>query len=51
MDLNDIVGYCMLMSPNTILLTELSIYETVFQTLLSQFLLCYLFVLSWLNSI
>ena len=40
-----------LMSPNTILLTELSMYGTVFQTLLSQLLACYLFVISWLKLI
>jgi len=33
------------------LLTELSMYGTVFQTLLSWLLACYLFVVSWLNSI
>ena len=41
----------LLMSPNTVFLTELSVYGTVFQTLLSQFLVCYLFVISRLNSI
>ena len=40
-----------LMSPNTILLTELSMYGTVFQTLLSRRLACYHFVISWLNLI
>ena len=38
-----------LMSPNTILLIELSMYGTVFQTLLSRLLACYHFVTSWLN--
>jgi len=41
----------LLMSPNTILLTELSMYGTVFQTLLSRLLACYHFVTSWLNLI
>ena len=41
----------LLMSPNTILPTELSIYGTIFQTLLSRFLACYHFVISWLNLI
>ena len=40
-----------LMSPNTILLTELSMYGTVFQTLLSRLPACYPFVISWLNLI
>jgi len=40
-----------LMSPNTILLTALSMYGTVFQTLLSRLLACYHFVTSWLNLI
>jgi len=31
----------LLMSPNTIFLTELSMYGTVFQTLVSQLLVCY----------
>jgi len=41
----------LLMSSNTILLTELSMYGTVFQTLLSRLLACYPFVISWLNLI
>jgi len=30
-------------------LTELSMYGTVFETVLSQLLVCYLFVVSWLS--
>ena len=41
----------LLMSPNTILLTELSMYGTIFQTLLSRLPACYHFVISWLNLI
>jgi len=41
----------LLMSPNTILLIELSMYGTVFQTLLSRLLARYPFVVSWLNLI
>ena len=41
----------LLMSPNTILLTELSMYGTIFQTLLSRLLARYPFVVSWLNLI
>jgi len=39
------------MSPNTILLIELSMYGTIFQTLLSRLLARYPFVVSWLNLI
>ena len=39
------------MSPNTILLIELSMYGTIFPTLLSRLLARYPFVVSWLNLI
>jgi len=41
----------LLMSPNTILLIELSMYGTISQTLLSRLLARYPFVVSWLNLI